>query len=824
MKKSLLSLALAFASAATCSGVTLDASSEIVLRSDAPYATRLAAEELNFFLSRVFGSPLAVVSAKTPGRAAIVLGGEDARFEPLGRDGFLIEATDDALRIAGRDEDVADVASAAFLPDEAPYQPCFARGTLFGVYEFLERHAGVRMYFPGELGTCIPRMDRIDVAPSLALVRPAFSVRRYGYADGPVAKELLEGRSETDFKRLNWYRLRMETEHLACCHGAKTHCLSPATWDAIFTNACDVLAENLGGTFDAMPKDGFTWLRHCNCEWCAKNIPFSDTDTRYATDLVWRRTAELASRIQERFPAARVSQMSYIPYAGLPTNDLPSNIDVFVARRGPWADGTEIGEREIGEVRAWREKLGRPVSLWNYPDKVACWRLEMKDVPQFAPRAWARYYAAVAPFVTGAFAESESDRWLYNYLNYWIFSRVCWNPRADTEALLGEHHRLMFGPAAPEMAEFFGLLEERWMAVVSKPVDTPLGPGVCDAPDGDELRRSIYTPEILTRLDALLAAAAGKVAPGSLEARRIGLFRRECFAPLEASMNEALRVGLIADIHIAPYNDNSSLKRALRLFDERRADAVIAAGDLTEFGLLSQLKEVAAAWNEVFPCNRRSDGRPVARLFHYGDHDTELNWRVRRREVVEKGLLGDYIPQMGLDVAWERAFGEHFEPVVRRTIKGCEFTLLHFIPDGMKERFPQNLPQPSPARLHVFSQHRVYRGLLARPGRGDEIGWDDGATIPYLSNRPDTVAVCGHAHISAANDTSFRPGAQHGDFTAVQIPSLFYQIETWLPKPKGDHASRQVLFLTFRAGRVSIERLDAATGEKVGPDWTVTLR
>ena len=51
-----------------------------------------------------------------------------------------------------------------------------------------------------------------------------------------------------------------------------------------------------------MPKDGFTWARHCPCDWCAKNIPFSRTDTGFATDLVWRRTAELANRLAARFP------------------------------------------------------------------------------------------------------------------------------------------------------------------------------------------------------------------------------------------------------------------------------------------------------------------------------------------------------------------------------------------------------------------------------------------------------------------------------------------------------------------------------------------
>ena len=534
--------------------VVIDRGSEIVVATNAAYATRLAAEELNFFLKGVLGEALPVVGKRTDGKTAIVLGGEPV---PLNRDEYVIEAATNVLRIFGNDDDVADVNATAALPGEAIWQPCFRRGTLFGVYAFLERFAGVRMYFPGELGTCVPSAERIAVPEGRIVESPAFSVRRYGYEDGPVAKEILARMNETDFKRLNWYRLRMETYHLRCCHGAKTHCLSPETWDAIFTNACAVLSSvpsalaSLGlvaspwvapthkgrlrspfPVFDAMPKDGLTWVRHCNCNWCMKNVPFSKYDIGFATDLVWRRTAELANRLKTKFSDVRVSQMSYIPYARIPTNDIPDNVDVFVARRGPWAERTTIGAREKGEVTAWHAKLGRKVSLWNYPDKVGCWNLEMKDIPQIAPRAWASYYRAVAPHVTGAFAESESDRWIYNYLNYYVFSRICWNPDADVEAILAEHHRLMFGAAAKEMAEFFDTLEKCWMKVVAKPYDTPLGPGVCEAPTEEEMRGKIYSPEVLARLKSFVSSASSKVAEGSIEARRIALFTREYLEPL----------------------------------------------------------------------------------------------------------------------------------------------------------------------------------------------------------------------------------------------------------------------------------------------------
>ena len=55
-------------------------------------------------------------------------------------------------------------------------------------------------------------------------------------------------------------------------------------------------------------------------------------------------------------------------------------------------------------------------------------------------------------------------------------------------------------------------------------------------------------------------------------------------------------------------------------------------------------------------------------------------------------------------------------------------------------------------------------------------------------------------------------------FSAIAIPSLFYQIETWLPKPKGDHGSHQALFMVATPDCVTVERLDVRTGAKVAPD------
>ena len=98
--------------------VAITPESEIVVAPDAPAATRLAAEELGFFLKEAFGGQLPVVASRTPGKTAVILGGKAPKG--LGVDGFVVEAKDDAVSIVGEDGDAPDLDKTAFLADEAP--------------------------------------------------------------------------------------------------------------------------------------------------------------------------------------------------------------------------------------------------------------------------------------------------------------------------------------------------------------------------------------------------------------------------------------------------------------------------------------------------------------------------------------------------------------------------------------------------------------------------------------------------------------------------------------------------------------------------------
>jgi hypothetical protein len=575
---------------------------EIVLHEKASPVTEFAAKELSHYLSRVLGGDIPVVRAATPGKNAIVLAPTD-----MPRDSFSLKTSPNRLTISGKDDPGIDLEKRLLRGNE--YSLYMDRGTLFGAYEFLERFAGVRFYFPGELGEIVPSRKKI-VCSADEVQSPAYGMRRYSFHND--GNDRNQRWFEPGFdcrtphvrkaKALQWIRNRMKTETgIPCCHGvrkfdiqqrfAATHpeylallydphskktyrdldpkekrhhpgqiCFSSQVWDVFYQDAVKRIAAG-EKYIDLMPQDGF---RPCQCDSCKAMWKTGDTD--YASDLLWGKTAELARRLKPH--GGIVTQMSYTPYRRVPDIDLPDNIRVVVAVPGPWAMLDKTSDAEQNSlVRAWAEKTGHKSWIWTYPCKLG--RLDMPRIPQMTPRAFGRYYSSLEPWITGAYAESESDTYLANYLNHYVFGKVCWNPKTDVDALLEEHYRLMFGAAWAEMKTFFENLEDKWMREVSgKTVETPLGPKTCAPPEYD-LWTKVYTRRTIDGWTALLDAAASKVDGNSLEGRRVALFRREFLDPLAAECRHYLEridveKGLLRDRSSTRPNliDNGSFEEA----------------------------------------------------------------------------------------------------------------------------------------------------------------------------------------------------------------------------------------------------------------------
>ena len=586
MRKSLLSLLSTVALLGGCHlperevAVVDAATGEIVLASEAPQAARFASDELNGILEQALGDRLPVVATPTEGKVSIILGdcalsraaGIDVATLP--RDAFTVKADKGRIFIAGRDDPSVDLQKEQI--DGGRVLMC-EHATLFGVYEFLERFAGVRFYFPGEFGTIVPKRRGIRVPDGLFTVKPDFSVRDILVMQDGTVPDMPGKKSDRSWKAHNWLRLRLQTESIPCMHGQsymsfperfhKTHpeyfalvksqdgtstnravvarceslsdgqmCQSSKIWDEIYRDCRAYLNgesaasrgagttwnRNFSGRFlDVMPQD---CMKRCQCEDCRKAYV---KGPQFATDLVWRQTAHLANRLAaDGFKDFIVTQMAYAPYRAVPDFALPSNVWAMVAEMGPWGiNGPGKTDAEVDEVRRWSEKAHGNVWMWTYPSKYGV--KDTPGVPDMAPRAFAAYYKRVAPYIRGAFLETECERSLFHYLNYYVFSKIAWNNNVDVEALLDEHFRLMFGAAAPEMAAFYAALEEKWTKQVLKRW----------APDGGELRfvvatdvelwRNVFSPGLRAEWKRLFDRAAAKVRDAPDCARRLAFIRRE---------------------------------------------------------------------------------------------------------------------------------------------------------------------------------------------------------------------------------------------------------------------------------------------------------
>ena len=145
-----------------------------------------------------------------------------------------------------------------------------------------------------------------------------------------------------------------------------------------------------------------------------------------------------------------------------------------------------------------------------------------------------------------------------------------------------------------------------------------------------------------------------------------------------------LKVGVLSDVHLLlqkdPMHSDVYFEKALRWYGEQKADAVLLCGDIADCGLVSELEYAVEIWNRVFPGDRRSDGAPIKRLFHFGDHD--YGGYAHKYPWAKKSSKDPDAPNHALvneDVVaiWDRLFHEKWAPIQVHEVKGYTFVLAH---------------------------------------------------------------------------------------------------------------------------------------------------
>ena len=240
-----------------------------------------------------------------------------------------------------------------------------------------------------------------------------------------------------------------------------------------------------------------------------------------------------------------------------------------------------------------------------------------------------------------------------------------------------------------------------------------------------------------------------------------------------AAGKRRLRIGIVSDIHVTSVEVAQRFRLALEHFRTIGVDGVCVPGDLADGGVKPQLAIVADTWFKVFPGNLGADGKPVEKLFIYGNHDigghkyAYPEGKTKSKEWMDANAtsLGNHRKEF-----WEELFKEPWKPIWKKTVKGYTFVGGNWSRgnahvDGAPQWLRAHAGELKGARPFFYIQHPHPKGTIPYVWSGD-----DGTITAALAEFPNAVAITGHSHAPLVDERSIWQGA----FTCINAGSLRY--------------------------------------------------
>lgn len=164
----------------------------IVIAKEATRAAQFAAYELQWHLKQISGAEAPIARDDQPTSGACVLVGESTATQALGLKGsalgkqeYVIRFAPQSLVLIGRDKDDRGLVKYDQTPDQEALNTWPGiwdeQGTMYAVYDFLERYCNVRWLNPTETGTDCPKQATLIVTGSGIQRAPFFKYRYAAY-------------------------------------------------------------------------------------------------------------------------------------------------------------------------------------------------------------------------------------------------------------------------------------------------------------------------------------------------------------------------------------------------------------------------------------------------------------------------------------------------------------------------------------------------------------------------------------------------------------------------------------------------------------------
>jgi hypothetical protein len=435
----------------------------IVVAERATAPEKHAAAELQRFLAEATGAEFELL-AQAPADGAAILVGPDAAadaglaFDPkgLGADGIEIRVEDGRLLLAGG-------------------RP---RGTLYAVFEFLQRCVGCRWW--SSQVTHVPA--RPDLLCEIENIRysPPFEYRYSFWTDAFDADWSVRNKSNgyhgLGAEQYGGYMTHGgvhtffalippdkyfddHPEWFSLINGERVHksaqlCLTNADMrrELIRNLKAEIRSKPDQRVFSVSQND---WFRNCQCPQCRQIDEREGSPAGSLLDFV----NAVAEEIEAEFPEVSISTLAY-QYSRKPPLHIRPRDNVIIQLCSiecsfavPLADQRNASFRD--DIVGWSQICER-LYVWDYGGNYRHHFIPHPNLFVLGPNV--RFFAehnVVGLFAQGTYTSLGTE---FAELRAWVQAQLLWNPELDDRALIAEFCRGYYGAAADDILEYIELI------------------------------------------------------------------------------------------------------------------------------------------------------------------------------------------------------------------------------------------------------------------------------------------------------------------------------------------------------------------------------
>ena len=310
----------------------------------------------------------------------------------------------------------------------------------------------------------------------------------------------------------------------------------------------------------------------------------------------------------------------------------------------------------------------------------------------------------------------------------------------------------------------------------------------------------------------------------------------------KAKKKPNLVFGILSDTHLQVGWDGTSVhklfphtyvRNAMKLFKKRNIDAFVHLGDAAHRGITRELEFHRELFEEAFGTR----GGPV-KLFIVGNHEWYGEAFKGGGGVTAAGLWKDPVERAkhtlcaDMPRRWEHVWGEKYEEVWHKEVKGYHFFGRHWHEDEYKHAGEKPFADYILSKADQFSLRGTKPFFILSHRR------HHAAFCQALKDFPNAIALFGHWHWSNADWKTifFDADTFGGRFPNIQVGAcrmdggnaVTPSSEVKLPEDssswKGDNLpSRQAMIINIYDDMVVFERHEVGKGGKLGPDWVLPI-